>query len=511
MSDEEGEEIFLSVRIHDFHSQVKEFEQINSSTDPNSLLQSLCTKALSGNLGQSTIRSIIWRVFLGVLPLTDRFGKEHWIAKINSDRSRYEELLKKHENDPRKMAKNSATFSSEEEVDVTFCDPLSQSQSNPWSEFFENSELEKTIVQDLKRLYPEYPFFRTEEIQNLLKRMLFVWSKENTDLSYRQGMHELLSPILLVVYRDAQNIENYKYLLQENPELNLLMKLLDRNFLEHDTYCLFEKLMTKMREYFIVGESPQGRSLPNISTKGPLDSGLLMTERKMDLYETPIFKISNKIQNNLLEKKDPELHRHLTKMCIEPQIYLIRWVRLLFGREFHIDDAIILWDAIFSDCGGFRSESLMSPSDIDLSLVEHISVAMLHFIRKHLLSSDASYCMKRLMRYPPVEDVHIFVEQALESRARPTSLLPSISMTDLNNSHNNHNNSSNNGINNGGATVIPKSLSNPTLDTSSLFPRLTKDVPVTERTIKPSRKQEGTPKHKTSNSISGKPKFGSPC
>ncbi|KAG2378606.1 hypothetical protein C9374_008245 [Naegleria lovaniensis] len=498
MSDEEGEEIFLSVRVHDFHSQVKEFEQINSSTDPNTLLQSLCTKALSGNLGQSTIRSIIWRVFLGVLPLTEKFGKEHWITKIDYDRERYEELLKKHENDPRKKTKNSAN--SEDEVDVTFCDPLSQSQSNPWSEFFENSELEKTIVQDLKRLYPEYPFFRTDEIQNLLKRMLFVWSKENTDLSYRQGMHELLSPILLVVYRDAQNIENYKHLLEENPDLKLLMKLLDRNFLEHDAYCLFEKLMTKMREYFIVGEGPQGRPFPNISTKGPLDN-MLMIERKMDLYETPIFKISNKIQNTLLEKKDPDLHRHLTKMCIEPQIYLIRWVRLLFGREFHIDDAIILWDAIFSDCGGFRSESLISASDIDLSLVEHISVAMLHFIRKHLLSSDSSYCMKRLMRYPPVEDVHIFVEQALESRARPTSLLPSMEA-----SSNHHN-----GANNGGTssvTVIPKSQSNPQLDTSSLFPRLTKDVPVTERTIKPSRKQEGTPKHKNSNSISASPNLG---
>lgn len=33
-------------------------------------------------------------------------------------------------------------------------------------------------------------------------RVLFVWSKENSDTSYRQGMHELLAPMLLVFHRD---------------------------------------------------------------------------------------------------------------------------------------------------------------------------------------------------------------------------------------------------------------------------------------------------------------------
>ncbi|EFC47553.1 rabGTPase-activating protein, partial [Naegleria gruberi] len=351
--------------------QIKEFEQIIMSRDSTSLLQGLCTKSLSGNLGQSTIRSIIWKIFLGLLPLNKKEGTDHWNAKVNNDRARYEDLIKKHEIDPRKT--QAANSSEDDVVDVTFCDPLSQSQSNPWSEFFENSELEKVIVQDLKRLYPEYPFFRTEEIQNYLKRMLFIWSKENDDISYRQGMHELLSPILLVVYRDAQDISKYEYMMteEEDQKLKLILNL------------------------------------------------------KIDAYDLPIFKISNRIQYLLLEKKDPELYRHLIKMAIEPQIYLLRWVRLLFGREFHIDDAIILWDAIFSDCGGFRAEKVSS-SDIDLSLVEHISVAMLHYIRKSLLASDSSYCLKRLMRYPPVEDVHIFIEQALESRSRPNSLLPSM-------------------------------------------------------------------------------------
>jgi len=300
--------------------------------------------------------------------------------------------------------------------------------------------------------------------------MLFIWAKENSDISYRQGMHELLSPILLVLYRDAQIVDNLKYLNEVNPNVNHILKILDRTYLEHDTYCLFEKLMSKMKEFFIV-ESSQIVKAPKrgIATNSPLDS-VLLGPQKVDENDTPIFKICNKIQYTLLEKKDPELHRHLIRMAIEPQVYLLRWVRLLFGREFHIDDSIILWDAIFADCGGFRSD-VKSPSDIDLSLVEHISVAMLHYIRKHLLTSDCSNCLRRLMRYPPVEDVHIFVEQALESRTRPTSLLPGME-----------------------SMVVEPVVTVKHTNTSSLFPRLSRDVKVTEKSVKSSNFFPSPPK-----------------
>ena len=88
----------------------------------------MCTKSLSGNLGQSTIRSIIWRIFLGLLPLNTKEGVEQWISRTDSDRKRYEALIKKHEIDPR-MKEPQPSTSGDDVVDVTFCDPLSQSQS----------------------------------------------------------------------------------------------------------------------------------------------------------------------------------------------------------------------------------------------------------------------------------------------------------------------------------------------------------------------------------------------
>ena len=97
-----------------------------------------------------------------------------------------------------------------------------------------------------------------------------------------------------------------------------------------------------------------------------------------------------RIQSNILGKKDVELSSHLKELSIEPQIYLLRWIRLLFGREFHIEDVLVIWDAIFADCGGFREQELDAML-IDLSIVEHISVMMLTYIRSQRKCSMSIY------------------------------------------------------------------------------------------------------------------------
>jgi TBC1 domain family protein 5 len=53
----------------------------------------------------------------------------------------------------------------------------------------------------------------------------------------------------------------------------------------------------------------------------------------------------------------------------EPLLTLIsRWIRLLFGREFALNDVLKLWDKLFAE-------------DPDLELVDMICVAMLIRIR----------------------------------------------------------------------------------------------------------------------------------
>ncbi|XP_022417497.2 TBC1 domain family member 5, partial [Delphinapterus leucas] len=77
-----------------------------------------------------------------------------------------------------------------------------------------------------------------------------------------------------------------------------------------------------------------------------------------------------------------------------------RWVRLLFGREFPLQDLLVVWDALFAD-------------GLSLSLVDYIFIAMLLYIRDALISSNYQTCLGLLMHYPLIGDVHSLILKAL--------------------------------------------------------------------------------------------------
>lgn len=77
------------------------------------------------------------------------------------------------------------------------------SVQSPWSQFFRDSELLDTIKLDLSRTYSDSTFFQSEATQKMMLHILFVWSKLNAETSYRQGMNELLAPLMFVLASDA--------------------------------------------------------------------------------------------------------------------------------------------------------------------------------------------------------------------------------------------------------------------------------------------------------------------
>ena len=61
-------------------------------------------------------------------------------------------------------------------------------------------------------------------------------------------MHELLGPIFLVLWRDTKNID-------ENVDKDEISILLDKKYLEHDCYCIFDQLMGGMKDFFQIFEN----------------------------------------------------------------------------------------------------------------------------------------------------------------------------------------------------------------------------------------------------------------
>ena len=210
-----------------------------------------------------------------------------------------------------------------------------------------DEQLRAEIFQDVERCMPENLYFREPSTQNMLLDILFIYCKLNRDIGYRQGMHEVLAPIVWVISRDAIDPVSLDASHSELDDLAILN--LDYGFLEHDAFTLFGAIMQNVKTFYEMG-----------SNNDPNTLGLL--------NNSPIVERSKRIHENYLHHADPELAEHLTAIEILPQIFLIRWVRLLFGREFPFEDVLALWDTLFAE-------------DPGLDLVDLISVSMLLRIR----------------------------------------------------------------------------------------------------------------------------------
>jgi hypothetical protein len=96
--------------------------------------------------------------------------------------------------------------------------------------------------------FPDNEYFRTPLSQSRLLDILFIYCKMNQDVSYRQGMHELLAPILWVV--DKESIPSSNGYAMENSEDTIIKQTLNADYVEHDTFALFSALMKAAKEYY---------------------------------------------------------------------------------------------------------------------------------------------------------------------------------------------------------------------------------------------------------------------
>lgn len=205
---------------------------------------------------------------------------------------------------------------------------------------------------------PENLYFRQPDTQRMLLDILYIFCKLNPDLSYRQGMHEILAPILWVVERDAIDLGESSKTLGEDA---LIKAMFDAEYVEHDAFALFGQVMQSAKNFY-----------EQTTTSG---------------RENPMVSRSKRIFSDMLPMVDNKLAAHLESIDIVPQVFLMRWIRLLFGREFTFDEMLTLWDVVFAE-------------DATLEIVDHICLAMLLRIHWELVDADYNSALTVLLKYP---------------------------------------------------------------------------------------------------------------
>src|SRR5258708_4370385 len=97
---------------------------------------------------------------------------------------------------------------------------------------------------------PDEPYFRQSHTQRMMLDILFVFCKINQDVGYRQGMHELLAPVLWVVEQDAIDGSLNSDQSPESEADSLLTQILDRTYIEHDAFTLLSLIMRTAKSFY---------------------------------------------------------------------------------------------------------------------------------------------------------------------------------------------------------------------------------------------------------------------
>ncbi|KAJ2057354.1 hypothetical protein GGI17_005695 [Coemansia sp. S146] len=321
--------------------------------------------------------SLRWRLYLGVLAI-EHFGEEDeecrraWVVAAEKERSNYEALR-------RQFVVNPGAVCEEEAVDWKLMNPLSLDEDSPWFQYHQDQELRTTIIQDVARTFPEEAYFREARVQKLLADILFVYAKLHSSLQYRQGMHELLAPILMAVDRDSVQCEG--------GDVFFVGQILDRRFVEHDAFAMFDRLMRICLPWYQAPSFTSPRLKPVYKAGGSerqaaADAGRL---------HTPIIAQCHLLMEKLASV-EPQLAGHLQSLDIEPQLFGIRWFRLLFSREFSkLSDVFLLWDILLADSGMDN-----------LRLAEWVGIVFLLANRRQLLQGDYADNLSTLLHLPPL-------------------------------------------------------------------------------------------------------------
>ncbi|QRV86507.1 TBC1 domain family member 5 [Ceratobasidium sp. AG-Ba] len=374
---------------------------------PEWSIQKIASSAIQGHLLRKAVheppgaelagRSLAWKLLLAAEPPKDAAAA---LQELRQHRVEYVRLLKETMRAPDGTYPESLVVPGEPAPKRTSVNsnlaqnnPLSLDESNPWRDYFASLDLRKTIAKDVERTFPDVDYFRSSNAQRMLADVLFVYTKTHEGVSYRQGMHELLAPILWAL--DYDSLDN------KDGDGSEVREYVAREYVPADAWALFSRIMDGAGEWYEWRE-------PSLSTANSAQPSVP--------WVAPINILCAKIGGEYLRVCDPALATRMGELGIEPQMYGIRWLRLLFTREFSWRDALVLWDALFA-------------ADSSLHLAPWICVAMLMRIRNLLIPGEYTEALTHVLRYPPpptaTEDPdaptepYLLVQQALMLRANP--------------------------------------------------------------------------------------------
>ena len=252
------------------------------------------------------LRAYIWKILLNYLPEDPKKWEETLINKRKEYNNykifietRMEKELKEKDYKSRATLEQIIKDVYRTGTQISFFyEPTNKNTNQNKEEYIKKLERRKNCTfTNIDEIYYNEKEFETHV--DVLKRILFIYTYFCPDISYHQGMNELLAPIYYCYSYDKTYTE-------ENEE-----------DIEADSYWSFYNLMSKVSQSFVSAN----------------DKGL---------------EIKSFIFQKCLEYVDIDIYKNLQQLNIRNEYYCYKWFILLFSQEFEINELLKIWDLIFS-------------------------------------------------------------------------------------------------------------------------------------------------------------------
>lgn len=231
-----------------------------------------------------SFRGMSWKLLLGYVPTRSEKREENYERK----RREYDEL----------SASLSASVSSEG-----------------------SSGMRKQIEVDLPRTCSYgLEALKWPVVQDLVRRVLMVWSLRNLACGYVQGINDLATPILIVLLQEYAN-KDIRVIRLSDLDVNQLKRV------ECDLFWMLSKLLQDLSENYTPSQ-------PGIQ------------RQNMHLCE-------------IIKRVDPELLMHMEEENIDTMQVSFRWFNCLLVREFAEVGILRIWDSLIAEGHGGLSNFLV--------------------------------------------------------------------------------------------------------------------------------------------------------
>ena len=267
-------------------------------------LYEICESGLPDDL--PILRAYIWKINLGYLPLDIK----EWDSTLTKKREEYK-VYKKFIKEKLTKELEKKEYTSKEILEQIIKDVYRT--NTQFSFFFQPTDKNKTLnneeilniynkrknwdFSNIEEVY-KYDNYENETHSDVLTRILFTYSSIIQDVSYHQGMNEILAPIYYSFSYD-------KLYLEEKEE-----------DIEADSFWSFYFLLHGIKNNF---EEDQ--------------EGLF--------YKSEIL-------NECLKIVDENIYNKLIEKNVKCEFFCLRWFIVLFGQDFDMGDVLRIWDFVFS-------------------------------------------------------------------------------------------------------------------------------------------------------------------